>query len=255
MSNDSFFRFQTHLLVEAENTCFYERRIMSEQTYSNIPNFRDSSGKEVLGRDVTETFGTYIVSKIRGEQKILADMNFPRLRLARFLGLGYSSDDYYEIAKLISNKIIKVYETAETEKTDFLGVYHNSNKFIFAQKLTKSPDTHLGTIIHEVTHAIQDLKKWRESDRDREVDAHFAGAYFMVLKGQESFLKASKYNGYINLAKNVKGNPNYFKTIEFSRKVTELQNTITQEYGWEYKDDLNKVEDFHKRQRWDGIAS
>ena len=90
---------------------------------------------------------------------------------------------------------------------------------------------------------------------DREVDGHFATAYFMVLGNREHLLKAMRYSGYIRLAKNVKDNPRYFKTLEFSRKVRELRSTITKEYGWKFRDNPKKIEDFQKRQRWDGIAS
>lgn len=255
-ADDSFCKNQTHLKIEAENR---PNKNMNEPLFDYIPNFTDANGKRVLGRDVTETFGVIIAKRILADNTI-DKMTFPRLRLQRLFGLGYLPDYYREIANLILGKAIRVYETKDTEKIDFLGVYNNSNKFIFAQKLVKSLDEHFGTVIHEVTHAIQDLKKWRESDRDREVDAHFAAAFFMVQKKQEFFLAASKYNRYIELAKkvlenNADGKLGYFKTFEFGRKVTELQTTINEEYGWKFKDDLAKLEDFHKRQRWDGIAA
>jgi hypothetical protein len=227
---------------------------MNGETSNYIPNFTDAGGKPVSGSDVTETFGKFIADKLLSDPTVMK-MNFPRLRLPRLSGLGYSSGDYHKIANLILSQHIKVYETQGTEKIDFLGVYQNTNRFIFAKKLTESPETHFGTIVHEVTHAIQDLKKWRESDRDREVDAHFAGALFMVLKNQENFLKSTKYGGYINLAKAVKENPGYYKSFEFGKKVSELKNTIMQEYGWKYRDEPGKLDDFQKRQRWDGIAT
>ena len=228
---------------------------MSVETSDYIPNFIDASGKKVRGRDATETFGKYVANLLKTDPTV-AKMNFPRLRFPRLLSLGYAASDYQKIAQLIADKTIRVYETDEGENIDFLGVYQNTNQFVFARKLTSSPEVNLGTIIHEATHAVQDLKRWRESDRDREVDAHFAAALFMVLKGQENFLTATKYGGYKNLAKSVvKDNPGYYKTFEFSRKVEELKKTINEEYGWKYRDDPAKLEDFHRRQRWDGISN
>jgi hypothetical protein len=233
---------------------------MLTETSSYIPDFWNSKGKQVLGTDVTETFGEIVANKIFSDD-IVKKMTFPRLRLSRLLGLGYLPHYYRQIASFIMDKSIRVYKTDENEKVDFLGVYHTSNKFIFAHKLTTSPlDQNMGTIIHEVTHAIQDWKKWKESDRDREVDGHFAGAYFMVQKKQESFLEASKYNQYISLAKKVvenspDGKLHYFKTIEFNKKVFDLQSTINQEYISKYRYEPKKLADFHKRDRWDGIGN
>lgn len=227
---------------------------MSQENNDYIPGFIDSNGNKVKGREVTDTFGRKMAEIILAEPNI-HKMYFPRLRFSRAMALGYSAADYYKIAHLILSKDIKVYETSDSENSDYVGAYLNSNRFIFTQKLTSDPQKYLGTIVHETTHAIQDLKKWRESDRDREVDAHFAAAYFMVLKGQEGLLKTSRYSGYISLAKKIKENPKYFKTIEFNQKLRDLQSSINQEYGWKFRDDPDKLEDFHKRQRWDGIAN
>lgn len=181
---------------------------MSQENNDYIPGFIDSNGNKVKGREVTDTFGRKMAEIILAEPNI-HKMYFPRLRFSRAMALGYSAADYYKIAHLILSKDIKVYETSDSENSDYVGAYLNSNRFIVTQKLTSDPQKYLGTIVHETTHAIQDLKKWRESDRDREVDAHFAAAYFMVLKGQEGLLKTSRYSGYISLAKKIKENPTF----------------------------------------------
>jgi hypothetical protein len=221
--------------------------------YEYIPGFKDTRNKPLLGRDVSDTFGKYVANKLLSEQKI-SELNFPRLRMPLLKGLGYSSGDYQSIANYLLSKDIKVYETKKTEEVNFRGVYNSKNYFVFSPELTASPEIYIGTIVHEATHAIQDLKKWRESSRDREVDAHFATALFMVLSRKEHLLKASRYNGYINLAKSVEGDPKFYRTGEFKRRVRDLQNTITTEYTWKFKDDIGKINEFQKKERWDGIG-
>ncbi len=226
-----------------------------EAQYENIPNFFDPKGNRASGREVTATFGKYMAEEILLKDPKIFDMNFPRLRFPKLLGLGYSANDYHEIAKKILDNKIAVYETKENiEKSGFIGVYLNVNQFVFTPDVTKEPQKFVGTIIHETTHAIQDLKKWRESDQDREVDAHFAQAYFMVLKGQEHLLKASRMDEFISLAKLRIDDPNLFKTMYFSSKLPKLRVIIDQEYKPKFADQAKFEKEFPKRHRLDGIG-
>ena len=221
--------------------------------YIYIPGFKNTKNKPVLGRDVTTCIGKRVADKLLTEQQI-ANMNFPRLRMPLFRGLGYSAEDYRKIANFIYEKEIRVYEAKESEDLNFLGVYNTLNYFVFSPKLTGALDTYIGTIVHEATHAIQDLKRWRESNADREVDAHFATALFMVLSDREQLLQASRYKDFIDLAKIIKGDSDYYKKFEFRKKVRDLQNKITTEYNWQWKDNIDEITKFQKKERWDGIG-
>ena len=228
---------------------------LMKNEYEYIPGFLDTNNKPVLGRDITESFGPFVANKLISGEKI-NEMNFPRLRMPRLKGMGYFYDDYKTIGNLITEKKIRIYEPKASEKINFNGVYQwKKNYFVFSPNLIGSPETYLGTIIHEATHAIQDYRKWRENTRDREVDAHFAAALYMVKVKKEQFLKAAKYYDYINLAKLVLGDEKFYKTLDFGKKVGKLQQKISMEYNYQWKDDIEKIEQFQKKERWDGILA
>ncbi len=133
---------------------------------------------------VTETSGKNIKNQIIGDQHV-DKLSFPRLRLASFPEMGYKGSDFKAIANMIKPGLIDVYRT----KTDhnFRGRYvsttNNDNFYMLVPDVVDNPRRSMKTIIHETTHAIQDWKQWRETALDREVDAHFAAALYMVHAG------------------------------------------------------------------------
>lgn len=228
---------------------------MSNNYDGYIPNFRDPNNKRVRGRKANKEECSKLANDVLKREFNGFSFKFPRMRFPKLTGLGYKSDDYIQIAKFILSKDINVWVTDESENVSFLGVYHNSNNFLFVPEVLNSPGQHLGTIVHEATHAIQDWKKWKQSDLEREVDGHFAGAYFMVLKNKSHLLDSSRYKEYVNLAKLIDDRGKYFNSFDFSRKVNDLHTNLAKDYGWKYRNDAEKLNDFQKRGRWDGIGA
>lgn len=218
-----------------------------------IPNFRTVNGKSVRGEKASNSVYEKIANTILRTQFTGFEFKFPRLNLHSFIEFGYKSEYYIKIADFILSRKINLWIIDKEEKVGFLGLYHNTNNFLFTAKVIQSPWHHLDTIIHEATHAIQDWKRWKQSDLEREMDGHFAAAYFMVLKNKEYLLNSSRYTEYLRIARIIKTNPIHFRTLEFGRDINTLKNAVNSDYMWKFRNDVKMINDFQKRDRWDGI--
>lgn len=129
---------------------------------------------------------------------ILQNFNFPRLYLPNVF--GYKPRDYAEIGMLIGQgKIPVVLNEGKIEgAAAFYQLKANRLNLTSATAPLNTPE-HWATIVHEATHAIQDMKKWRMTLAEMEADAHFAQALFLHYKGSrlntgymQSFPQAAK---------------------------------------------------------------
>lgn len=190
-------------------------------------------------------------------------MTFPRLRFPRLHRLGYFADDYVNIANKIESGTIKVYQTKQ-DQTDFNGTYSSDSGkdfFAFPRQAVNSISSYAGTIVHEATHAIQDLKEWRMSPLESEVDAHFAEALYLVLTGRQSDVKSDmRMTYYMIVAEGYFEDSDFMTTSYFRQKRTNLYNSVRVDYRAKHKaiskkfneEEFNKK--FEKRTRWDGIS-
>ena len=213
-------------------------------------------------RDVTLTLGQTMAGLLLSDPNV-AKLTFPRLRFPSFESLGYFANDYKEIARRIVKKAdqtkgIRVYETKGD--TVFRARYQSAgdrNFFILTPEITKSLTANMATVVHETTHAIQDLKEWRESSWDREIDAHFAEAVYSLLAGQSN--KKTILNHVSIAAECFIANPKYLQTLAFRQLREKMRGDIYQHYQFMLgkidpdfdSDNFNK--EFSKRQRLDGI--
>ncbi len=116
---------------------------------------------------------------------ILKNFTFPRLHLPNIH--GYDPGDYRDIGDKLAAGDIDVV-LAEGSIAGAKAFYKTSGQGANTLNLTPltSPlnkPEHWSTIVHEATHMIQDMKKWRVSLAEMEADAHFAQALFLHYKG------------------------------------------------------------------------
>lgn len=227
---------------------------MKNDEYALLP------GTNIEVRDVTEKYGAKIAKLIKSDP-LAARLNFPRLRFSALPGLGYKGSDFIAIANLIAPGKIEIYETREDQafKGKFCS-YGKLNFYVFTPEVTVAPLAAMRTIIHETAHAVQDWKKWRESGLDREVDAHFSDALYLVLGGREKEAANDLcMSHYIIAAQLFKENPRYLSSLHFRRLREKMRTDVFQHY--QFMNSLTKPDfdyetfnrEFKKRQRLDGI--
>jgi hypothetical protein len=226
---------------------------MNNNTYKNIP------GTEIEGREITADFAETFAGIIARNAPLL---NFPRLRFALLKCIGYSENDYCEIAGHVRSGEIRLYETLE--HMEFNGKYcsdqDNNNFFVLSPYITSAPLLGEATLMHESTHAVQDLRKWRVSKLDMEVDAHFAEALYLVRnKKQNEVATDLVLTRFIIAAEQFNDDAKYFSSLHFRRLRQDMQNDVFSHYQYMHSvfdEDFDSGEfekDYHKRHRLDGI--
>lgn len=227
---------------------------MSNDDYAKLP------GTNVEVRDVTSDLSATIANLLISDP-VVSKLNFPRLRFPRLGGLGYSGNDFIAIAKKIAPNEIEIYETKTDQSFNAkFCSYGKLNFYVFTPNITIAPSLSVRTIVHETAHAIQDWKEWRESSLDREVDAHFAEALYLVLSGKEK--EAQNDLGmayYIIAAQEYKDNPKYLASLGFRKMRQKLKQETFQHYQFMNSlitsnfdaEEFNKS--FNKKKKMDGI--
>lgn len=154
---------------------------------------------------------------------ILQNFSFPRLFLPNLP--GYKPRDYAEIGALIAQRTIPVVlnEGAIKGAAAFYQLGANCLNLTAATAPLNMPE-HWATIVHEATHAIQDLKKWRMTLAEMEADAHFAQALFLHYKG--SYLSSGYMPSFTLAAKDFANGD----TKEFKKRA----NAMIAEAGSKY---------------------
>ena len=227
---------------------------MSDDEYATLPE------TNIEVRDVTPTLGETVANLIKNDP-FIPKLNFPRLRFPALGGLGYSASDYRTIAGKIAPNKIEIYETKNDElfNAKFCS-FGDMNFYVLTPKITVAPSLCVKTLVHETTHAIQDWKKWRESSLDREVDAHFAEALYLVKSGKAREADSDLGMTYFMIAaKEYDNNPKYLASNGFHKIRENMRRDISQHYQFINSliksnfdaEEFNKT--FRKKQRLDGI--
>ena len=218
----------------------------------------DQSGG-LFARDVSTTLGSTLAKVIYGEYLVLKNLSFPWLRFPALTKDAYSGPDYSEIALRLSTATLRVWLTREDH--NFAASYDwEKNHFVVTPELAGEPGRFTATIVHEVTHAVQDMKKWRMSPTDMELDAHFAQALFLVRSGRESESHANlRLVRFVIAAKEYIADPRYLQSMSFAQFREKLKLDVELEYVFRlqqlYPDrDTEDIQnDLRKRQRLDGV--
>lgn len=114
----------------------------------------------------------------------LQNFKFPRIKYPNWP--GYNPELYAEIGRRIGSGRIPIFlreGNIEGAKA-FYNLTGNELNLTSATKPLNRP-SHWGTIVHEATHMIQDMKNWRMTKQEMEADAHFAQALFLHYKGTQ----------------------------------------------------------------------
>jgi hypothetical protein len=114
--------------------------------------------------------------------------------------------------------------------------------------------------VHEACHAIQDWSRWRCSKQDREIDAHFGQALYLVRTGDDKFaLLPPRMKLFLEAAREFNVDAGYLKSRSFEKKLSKLENEIFKDYEYSarasdpYYFNLEKfTKSFTKRRRGDG---
>jgi hypothetical protein len=229
---------------------------MQDDEYVQLP------GTKFWVRDVSATFGPVMAELLERDRQV-KDLTFPRLQFPALTCIGYSSSHYEEVAHKIREGKIDVYETREDHHFNAsYRSYGSLNFFVITPKVSSSPALSMCTIVHEVTHAIQDWKQWRTSGLDRELDAHFAEALYLFRSGKESEAASDlRMTRFMIAAREYNGNPRYFLSIGFRRLREKLRNDIYEHYRFmhaTFDDNFDPEEfdrSFRRRKRLDGIPA
>jgi hypothetical protein len=134
--------------------------------------------------DVTATWAPKI-AMILTTNDIVETLNFPSLTFGH---RAYAASDYRRVGDVMGRGKIEVYaETGGKFKASYTnakgGDYFVINTEHFdAATFSKDP-AQIAVIVHESTHMVQDDKRLRMSNCERELDAHFAQALYLVRAG------------------------------------------------------------------------
>lgn len=227
---------------------------MSDDEYTKLPE------SEIEVRDVTADYAETIKNLLVSDP-FIPKLRFPRLRFPALEGLGYCAEDYKAIAKMIAPDRIEIYETRNDELFNAkYASYGDMNFYVLTPKITVAPSLSVRILVHETTHAIQDWKKWRESSLDREVDAHFAEALYLVKSKKAHEAKSDMGMTYFMIAAEEYDNdPKYLASNGFRKIREKMRTEIFQHYQFMSSllvsnfDAEEFGKKFRKRQRLDGI--
>lgn len=135
--------------------------------------------KEVAPRALADSISVFLQ-----HGSILKNFKFPRLYMPNIAIAGYKPEYYADIGRKIACGDIKVF-LGEGMIQGGLAMYNFDENSLTLTKATgplKTPKQ-WSTIVHEATHMIQDMKKWRMTKIEMEADAHFSEALFLCYKG------------------------------------------------------------------------
>ncbi len=228
--------------------------------YIQVP-INISKGEFVEGRKVTASFGAEM-SRIVFKDPHIGKLNFPRINFPGLRFLNYTPEDYYTIARNIKPDAIEVFEKKHeslTERGKYISFDSEHGYFLFTPSVIEFPLLEVPLFVHEITHAIQDWKRVRESRTDNEVDGWFAKAIYMAAAGMQAegdpimsvFLPIAQE--FLNNKKSDKEekqeDKKNIKLLKERRK--DLRGAILQHYP----EAANaSVREFNRMRRWDGMS-
>ncbi len=224
---------------------------MADGGYTSVDGFGVTKVTSEIGESIKNALADFFVSKL----------TFPRLRLASFPDMGYAASDFKAIADKIKPGKVEVYRTKEEQifRAKYCS-YGDDNFYVLTPMIAASPKVHLKTIVHETTHAIQDWKEWKESALDREVDAHFAAALYLVHSGKTHEANDDTVMTYFMIgAEAYKEDPKEIRSLWFNKIHKEMKNAVSQHYQFMHKklfpdkDPAKFLKGFEKKNRLDGI--
>ena len=208
--------------------------------------------------DVTATVGASIRAFLT-KNLTVQNLKFPRLRFAQLGWVdGYSGERFAEVGREIGPSKIEVYSYpignparyASSEDGDF---------FVVDPEVAVAFELDKHVYVHEACHAIQDWSQWRCSRQDREIDAHFGQALYLVRSGDEKTATLPPRMAlFLDAARDFDADSKYLKSLRFHKMLRKMEHEIYMDYQYSeaasdpYFDPDAFAKAFTKRGREDG---
>jgi hypothetical protein len=205
--------------------------------------------------DVTATWAPKI-AMILTTNDIVETLDFPSLTFGH---RAYAASDYRRVGDVMGRGKIEVYaETGGTFKASYTnakgGDYFVINTEHFdAATFSKDP-AQIAVIVHESTHMVQDDKRLRMSNCERELDAHFAQALYLVRAGAPELFDKFYAMKIMEAAQEYEADPRFRYSGAFRKLRDAGRASINEHYQYNMMGqngyDPNA---FNKVERWDGL--
>lgn len=215
---------------------------------------------QMRAADVSDTVGVQI-SQLMDRDAVARNLAFPRSQFPALKCSGYQGEHYEEMGRRLGSGNIWTLQTEEIPSMARYISYGASISILLLRPLAaETPLLAMSVILHELTHAIQDWKKWRLSPLDEEVDAHMAEALYMVrTNSYERADTETFFKEFLEAAEAFDGNAGYFRTRAYRKTREKFRQDIYQHYEMmrsTLTDNFDPIEfekQFSKRRRRDGM--
>jgi hypothetical protein len=206
-------------------------------------------------QDVTAIWAPKI-ARILTKNEIVATLEFPSLTFGH---RAYSPSDYRRVGEVMGKGKIEVYAgTGDKFKASYTnakdGDYFVINPEHLKTETFDDDPAQIATIVHESTHMVQDDKRLRMSNCERELDAHFAQALYLVRAGAPELYDKDYARKIMEAAQAYEADPGF----RYSRAFREMRDVARGKINDHYQYNMMSQADydpdaFNKVQRWDGL--
>lgn len=205
--------------------------------------------------DVTATWAPKI-AEILTTNKIVATLDFPSLTFGH---RAYAASDYRRVGGVMAGGKIEVYsETGGKFKASYTnakgGDHFVINTEHFDAATFRDDPAQIAVIVHESTHMVQDDKRLRMSNCEREMDAHFAQALYLVRAGAPKLFDKFYAMKIMEAAEEYETDPTFRNSSAFRKLRDAARASINEHYQYNMMGqngyDPNA---FNKVERWDGL--
>lgn len=191
-------------------------------------------------QDLTSVWAPTIAGFLTADT-VVAGLDFPSLTPLR---RAYRGADYVEMGHVIRRGHIEI-KAEELPKAGWRAAYvdhpdgdflqFNTDKVWPGALGSESADRKLklntaANVVHEVSHMIQDWKRMRLSLVQREVDAHFAQALYLVRAGAEDVWDKVYALHTLIAARNYDEDKGYLHSADFRRIKGDIAGEIREHY-------------------------
>lgn len=205
--------------------------------------------------DVTATWAPKIATVLT-KNTIVAMLDFPSLTFGH---RAYAAADYRRVGEVMAGGKIEVYSDAGAKfKASYTnakgGDYFVINPKHFKTDTFSGDPAQIATIVHESTHMVQDDKRLRMSNCERELDAHFAQALYLVRAKVPGLFDKSYAAKIMEAAQEYDAEPKFRNSSEFRKMRDAARTSINEHYQYNMMgQDGYDPNAFNKVGRWDGL--
>jgi len=206
-------------------------------------------------KDVTAAWAPKI-AKILATNEIVGSLEFPSLTFGH---RAYSPSDYRRVGEAMGRGKIEVYaDVGDKFKASYTnakgGDYFVINPDHLKIETIDGDPAQIAIIVHESTHMVQDNKRLRMSNCERELDAHFAQALYLVRVGASNLYDKDYAGKIMEAAQAYEADPGFRHSRAFRAMRDAARARINNHYQYNMMSQPGYDPDaFNKVQRWDGL--